>query len=413
MGETFANNSEIASKGEKGQTIAAFPDPCFTPPMTPAGEVVIPYPNTAKISDLDKGTTKVLIKGKMAAMAGTSYMKTSLGDDAANGSLKGVVTHKIKGKAYFTKGSANVKVEGKDTARHSDLTTNNHASKPGNAPPWPYLDTASPAKGGDCQAEIEKANDDCKGTEATQDDKGNYQTGGGICKGVDLLPTGGDKGNADSILNEFSTWKIIDVRKQKKFTYGWGDNPSPSSKAAGAMSAAVEGNPCLRALRCSLTSYKNSKNRKGSDQKPKCKGCCPGQSGHHVVPCEYAEFKCFEYDRTGTACNQAPVICVEGVNNTHGTHGKIHSALENRIATLRKNKREKGENEGLTCKEILKACQESVHEVFSNCSEGCIAAQLSNYGQINDEKCAGCQDKKKSISPWDKADNPVSIKRIA
>lgn len=34
----------------------------------------------------------------------------------------------------------NVKVEGKNVVRHLDLTTHNHASSPGNTPPWPYTD---------------------------------------------------------------------------------------------------------------------------------------------------------------------------------------------------------------------------------------------------------------------------------
>ena len=64
-----------------------------------------------------------------------SYYKTSpLGDEAATKTLgQGVITHVITGKTYFIAWSMDVKFEGENVDRHTDLTTSNHASNPANA----------------------------------------------------------------------------------------------------------------------------------------------------------------------------------------------------------------------------------------------------------------------------------------
>ena len=52
----YANKNMIACKAADGKTIAATPDVCFTPPLTPATPpgVPIPYPNTAMASDTER-----------------------------------------------------------------------------------------------------------------------------------------------------------------------------------------------------------------------------------------------------------------------------------------------------------------------------------------------------------------------
>lgn len=47
MADVYANGLEISGKAVQAQTIAAFPDVCFTPPQTPATPpgVPIPYPS--------------------------------------------------------------------------------------------------------------------------------------------------------------------------------------------------------------------------------------------------------------------------------------------------------------------------------------------------------------------------------
>lgn len=134
----FANGREISCKTSDGRSIAAFPDVCFTPPLTPATPpgVPVPYPNTAMASNTSNGSKTVKISSKEIMLKDKSFFKTSMGDEAGSAPKKGVITSKIKGKAYFISWSMNVKVEGENVVRHMDLTTHNHAAKmPGNTPP--------------------------------------------------------------------------------------------------------------------------------------------------------------------------------------------------------------------------------------------------------------------------------------
>src|SRR5580658_4988596 len=99
----FANGMSIACKAASGQSIAAFPDVCFTPPLTPATPpgVPIPYPNTGMASDTTDGSKTVQIGGEEVMLKNKSTFKTSTGDEAGSAPKKGVVTSKIKGKLNF------------------------------------------------------------------------------------------------------------------------------------------------------------------------------------------------------------------------------------------------------------------------------------------------------------------------
>jgi hypothetical protein len=125
--EVYANGKEICCKASDGKSAAAAPDVCMSPPSPPAGPVPIPYPNTAFASDLANGSTTVFIKGTAVALKDVSYFSTSTGDEPATEAFqKGVATNVIKGKAYFTNWSSDVKVEGLNVCRHLDLMTHNH-----------------------------------------------------------------------------------------------------------------------------------------------------------------------------------------------------------------------------------------------------------------------------------------------
>ena len=128
--DVYANTGEIACKAGGGKVIASFPDVCLTPPPPPAGPLPVPYPDTSFSKDMKNGSRTVKIGGKEIMLKDTSFYKTSpLGDEAAtNGQGAGVVTHVITGKTYFIMWSMDVKVEGKNVPRHTDLTTSNHAS---------------------------------------------------------------------------------------------------------------------------------------------------------------------------------------------------------------------------------------------------------------------------------------------
>jgi len=155
----FANMMEVSCKSGAGKTICAFPDVCFTPPLTPATPpgVPIPYPNTGMSSDCADGSSTVKIGGAEVMLKNKSYFKQSTGDEAGSAPKKGVVTSKIKGKVYFNSWSMDVKVEGENVVRHLDLTTHNHASPPGQTPPFPELEGMSPpAPPEDCEAALQK-----------------------------------------------------------------------------------------------------------------------------------------------------------------------------------------------------------------------------------------------------------------
>lgn len=129
---TSANDRTVVHKKSSGVS-AAFPDVCKTP--TPAGPVPIPYPNIAMSSDTAKGSKKVKVDGE-SIMLRDSNFSTSTGDEA--GSVGGVVSNRIKGKAEFVSYSFDVKVEGKNVPRLGDLMLQNKGSAP-NTPPFPEV----------------------------------------------------------------------------------------------------------------------------------------------------------------------------------------------------------------------------------------------------------------------------------
>ena len=130
--EVYANGNEIACKAGDGKVIAAFPDVCLSPPSPPAGPIPVPYPNTSFSKDMQNGSKTVKIKRKEVMLKDRSFYKTSpLGDEAATRSFgANVMNHSLTGKTYFAAWSMDVKFEGENIDRHSDLTTSNHASLP-------------------------------------------------------------------------------------------------------------------------------------------------------------------------------------------------------------------------------------------------------------------------------------------
>lgn len=141
MGLTvIVNNMTVSHKGSSGIS-TAFPDVCKTP-APPAPPVPIPYPNIAQSGDVTKGSKKVKFDKKSICLK-KSKLKTSTGDEA--GTLKGIVSSKIKGKGQFQNYSFDVKVEGSNVCRLGDPTSQNmgsmntaaffHVQVPGLAPP--------------------------------------------------------------------------------------------------------------------------------------------------------------------------------------------------------------------------------------------------------------------------------------
>jgi len=124
------NNMSVVHAGSSGVTIA-FPDVCKTP-APPAPPIPIPYPNIAKSSDAAQTAKKVTCDGNAVCIENSSF-SMSTGDEA--GSLMGVASNKIKGKAEFVNFSFDVQIEGKGVPRALDMMLHNDK----NTPPVPLI----------------------------------------------------------------------------------------------------------------------------------------------------------------------------------------------------------------------------------------------------------------------------------
>ncbi len=131
------NVRTVVHKSSNGVSMV-FPDVCKTP--TPSGPVPIPYPNIAQSSDTAMGSTSVAMDGNPIMLKG-SVFSTSTGDEA--GSVGGVASGVIKGKAEFVNYSFDVMVEGKNVPRLGDMMLHNKGSAC-NTPPTPEIQPPLP-----------------------------------------------------------------------------------------------------------------------------------------------------------------------------------------------------------------------------------------------------------------------------
>lgn len=133
MPATININKRTAVHKSSNGVATAFPDVCKTP--SPGGPIPIPYPNVAMSKDTAKGSKNVKIDGNPVMLKGSNF-STSTGDEP--GSVGGVVSGKIKGKAEFINYSFDVKIEGKNVPRLGDMMVQNKGSAP-NTPPMPEV----------------------------------------------------------------------------------------------------------------------------------------------------------------------------------------------------------------------------------------------------------------------------------
>jgi hypothetical protein len=129
-GASGVNNLSVVHAGSNGISIA-FPDVCTTP-APPAPFVPIPYPNIAKSGDTSKGAQNTTCDGNTVCVKDSNFMMSS-GDEA--GSLMGMISAKIKGKAEFVNFSFDVQIEGKNVPRAMDMMLHNDK----NTPPVPVI----------------------------------------------------------------------------------------------------------------------------------------------------------------------------------------------------------------------------------------------------------------------------------
>ncbi|SMF47566.1 type VI secretion protein, EvpB/VC_A0108 family [Pseudomonas sp. LAIL14HWK12:I11] len=140
----------------------------------------------------------------------------------------------------------------------------------------------------------------------------------------------------------------------------------PDKFLAEFMELQARRSPCISARKCMLVPYNNSK----KPQVNKGEGCCPGQTGHHVIP---------DAAMKGNSCYSgkggAPTICLEGTTQRHGSHGKAHERLEKIL-----------EDQGLangdttSYKTIRDSSIEAIQTAgAAHCSKKCLQAQLDNF----------------------------------
>ncbi len=119
----IVNKLTVVHKSSNGM-VNFMPDVCLTP-APPAPPVPVPYPNIAMSQDTDQGSKTFKADGNPIMLQKSVFSK-STGDEA--GSVGGVGSGVIKGKAEFINYSFDVMVEGKNVPRLGDLMLGKHRS---------------------------------------------------------------------------------------------------------------------------------------------------------------------------------------------------------------------------------------------------------------------------------------------
>ncbi|NIA00927.1 hypothetical protein [Massilia sp. CCM 8734] len=171
----------------------------------------------------------------------------------------------------------------------------------------------------------------------------------------------------------------------------------PHKAQADAMSLMAQINSCMRARKCLLIPYKLTSpdgvrvpgatdQNKATAQARHGNGCCPGQTGHHIIPDAMMEnVKCSAYNY-----DEAPTICLEGTKNgfKHGSHGKAHEELSKSIKTYKGSQAAKNLNKDLiSYTEAKKQGIDAVEKAgAAHCDRKCLEAQLDqHYGSCDKE----------------------------
>ncbi len=161
--------------------------------------------------------------------------------------------------------------------------------------------------------------------------------------------------------------KLQQMAKQRLAEY----RENPTKFMADAMTARAASDPCLRARKCQLVPYNQTGALRASRNG---EGCCPGQTGHHVLPGAMFEGQPCYTGKHGSA----PTVCVEGVNNSHGSHGFAHSNLKEIID------RHKLKGQTMTYTEARNAGVDAITKPkpiapASDCNPDCLKKQLDEY----------------------------------
>lgn len=149
---------------------------------------------------------------------------------------------------------------------------------------------------------------------------------------------------------------------------------NPTKFLADAMSARAATDPCLRARRCMLVPYNRTDAR---DAARTGEGCCPGQTGHHILPNAMLQgLDCYD-----GKSNHAPTICLEGADNTNGSHGGAHTRLQ---GIIQAHRRSPNGGESMTYPQAREAGLNAITNPkptapAANCNEECLRKQLDAF----------------------------------
>jgi hypothetical protein len=116
-----------------------------------------------------------------------------------------------------------------------------------------------------------------------------------------------------------------------------------------SMKEYIEDNKCLRSRKCMLSPWKTAQtaNKYGKEENTTVNdnsthktmfdalgskgGCCPGQTGHHLIPDAWMK-NCPQYNEK--VHRSAPVVCAEGTSHSDGTHGTFHEVTDIAVQDL-------------------------------------------------------------------------------
>ncbi|MCU7850388.1 MAG: DUF4150 domain-containing protein [Candidatus Thiodiazotropha sp. (ex Lucinoma kastoroae)] len=141
-------------------------------------------------------------------------------------------------------------------------------------------------------------------------------------------------------------------------------------------------NDCTRARKCNLVPYKADglgnpmgKRKVSKVESANNGGCCPGQTGHHLIPEASVKGACPNYDH-----GAAPTVCAEGTSQNMGSHKRLHQALAGEHQTLAADGKIAPDG-SMSMDDAMDAAADSHQDAFpaSKCSKKCIRAQLEPY----------------------------------
>lgn len=155
---------------------------------------------------------------------------------------------------------------------------------------------------------------------------------------------------------------------------------TPDKAHANMQELMAKMNPCVKARKCNLVPFKRTTNT--SSQKRNGTGCCPGQTGHHVIPDSMVKDAGCE----GYKYADAPVICLEGSSHHGGwgSHGTAHQTL---ATSMEKYRETAADPNAISYEDAKKHGIDAIREAgASHCDRACLEAQLDEHYKCDEKK---------------------------